>query len=427
LLFLLRRCRRAWFAGEHDEVASVAEEAVAGARAAGRGDDEAAALLWWGKALGWKPPSDDAEPLLRAAIDRARAAGQPSLAGQALRYLAIIANNAGRYQDAIAFLDAAREEHSAGDDLDGEALVVGQLGSILYNQGDYAAAHTAIDASRALCQLSGYRYGEALTTMNLGITDVALGRLAEARVLLEEALTLSAVIEDHEAVASGHNSLGELYRAAGDFPTAARELRRSIEGGREVGDDVIVADSIALLALVELVEGEVATASAQAEEALALARTAGVPLIESRARVAQGYVLRAAGRYEEALDAFGAAVALHDELGLAERAGLESRTGRASVLLRLGRLDEAMAVIDTVLDQLGERALQGALVPGELLLACHEVLTANADARAADVAAMAGTWLRDRAEQIGDSELRAGFLDQVPVHRVLRELADAVS
>ncbi len=422
LLFLLRRCRRAWFAGELDEVASVAEQAVSRARSAGRVEEEAAALLWWGKALGWKPPSDDAEPLLRAAIERARAAGRPSLAGQALRYLAIIANNAGRYDDAIAFLDAAREAHGAADDLDGEALVVGQLGSILYNQGDYEAAHTAIDASRALCQLSGYRYGEALNTMNLAITDIALGRLAEARVLLEQSLALSAAIEDYEAVAVGHNSLGELYRGVGDFPAASRALRRSIDGGREVGDDVVVADSMALLALVELAQGEVATASAWAEEALPLARAAGVPLIESRACVAQGYVARAAGRRQEALDAFTAAVTLHEELGLAEKAGLESRVGRASVLLRLGRQDEAVTEIDAVLTHLDGPALQGALVPGELFLACHEVLTAAADARAADVAALAGTWLRGRAEQIDDGELRAGFLDHVPIHRVLRGL-----
>ena len=126
-----------------------AEEMVARARAGlGASKIEAAALLWWGKALGWQGPNDAAAPLLEAAIDRARAGGQPSIAGEALRFLAIIANNAGRYDDAIAYLDAAREKLRSAGDLDGEANVVGQLGSILFNRGEYDAAWTAIEASR---------------------------------------------------------------------------------------------------------------------------------------------------------------------------------------------------------------------------------------------------------------------------------------
>jgi class 3 adenylate cyclase/tetratricopeptide (TPR) repeat protein len=422
LTYLLRRCRLAWFASELDEVARVAEEAVGRARAAGRVEDEAAALLWWGKALGWQAPNDDAEPMLQAALDRARAAGQPSLAGQALRFLAIVANNAGRYDDAIAFLDAARDEHRSAADLDGESEVVGQLGSILFNRGDHEEARNATEASRVLCQQSGYRYGEAVNTMNLAITDIALGRLAGARELLEHGLALSAAIEDQEGIAFGYNSLGELYRGVGDWLGAAGALSHSIESGRALGSDVVVADSMALLALVELAEGHLATATTLAEEGLVLARSAAVPLVESRALVAEGYAFRATGRLEEARDAFEAAGALHEQLGLAERAGLESRTGLASVLLRLGRHEEAHRVIVAVLPRLDAAALQGALVPGEVLLGCHGVLTEVGDGRAADVAELATAWLRDRAEQIDDRELRAGFLEDVPVHRVLRRL-----
>jgi hypothetical protein len=42
-----------------------------------------------------------------------------------------------------------------------------------------------------------------------------------------------------------------------------------------------------------------------------------------------------------------------------------------------------------------------------------------------DVLALAGTWLRDRAGQIDDDELRARFLEDVPVRRALRELGRA--
>jgi hypothetical protein len=68
------------------------------------------------------------------------------------------------------------------------------------------------------------------------------------------------------------------------------------------------------------------------------------------------------------------------------------------------------------------RAIQSALLPGEVLLACHEVLSDASDARATDVAALAASWLRDRAARIDDDELRAGFLEDVPFHRALREL-----
>ncbi len=101
----------------------------------------------------------------------------------------------------------------------------------------------------------------------------------------------------------------------------------------------------------------------------------------------------------------------------------ECRACLAGALLDAGREQEAADVAREVVGPVvaGGDA-RGGVEPGRPLLECGRVLAAVGDPLAAEVAAAAGRLLDERADLVGDPDLRAGFLG-TPVSRAIARLA----
>lgn len=99
--------------------------------------------------------------------------------------------------------------------------------------------------------------------------------------------------------------------------------------------------------------------------------------------------------------------------------------GVAQALLAQGRATDALAVAGAVIDRLADQALSSVFEPSRIDLICYDVLRANADPRAPVVLATAHTRLCDQAAAIDELAWRNSFLENVPHHRRLVELAVA--
>jgi hypothetical protein len=112
--------------------------------------------------------------------------------------------------------------------------------------------------------------------------------------------------------------------------------------------------------------------------------------------------------------------------GLGRRADrLECLAVLATALLDEGDVEAARQVADLVLADLDDGVPPGIVAPGRALVDVHCVLTALGDARAADVARRAGSYLHEQASRIRDDRRRTTFL-ATPVNAALRDIAATV-
>ncbi len=235
------RGHRVFVQSDYDETRRLAGEAVQAAKALGREDLRAEALLLQGKALTWAEDTDAARPCLDLAVASGREAGRPLVVGEGLRYLGMLAGNVGDYPTSLEMTGQAREVFARAGDTEMESAAIAQQATTLFNMARYAEAQAALEETLPIFRRAGHRYREA----------VALSNLASI------------------AVVRGH------------FATTDSYATQAIEICRELGELEAIAVSSLVLAHSALFTGRFDVARACAEESMAIARTRGQP----RARV----------------------------------------------------------------------------------------------------------------------------------------------
>jgi tetratricopeptide (TPR) repeat protein len=404
----------------YDEQEQPARAAVELARAAGREDLEADALLWWGRGLTWKGAHEQAKHVLEQALAKARATQQLRLVGESLRYLAIVANNESEFPRAIVLLEQAGAAHRANNDLEGESTVLVQLGSVLFNQGRHREAREWLEQSLSIFVASGHKYRQAVVTSNLGAILLQEGELGAARRLIAQGLHLCSELEDREGVAVALALLGETLRRAGDHERAQDYLRRSLDAAREITFDFQASDAALSLGL-DLIDVDRADdAVVCMDQALEHARHAQSPLAETRAHLGRAFALTALGRLEAAGQDAHAARDGAKRLALRSQV-LEADAALARIAQRAGDTDGAVRLVEPMLGHVDDEALESALRPGELLLACWQILDEAADPRATEALWVGVEFLDRFAERIDEADLREGFRTGIPAHRALSE------
>ncbi len=409
---------------EYEEQEVPAQSAVALARQAGMADLESDALLWWGRGLTWKGSHAQARDVLEQALAKARAADQPRVVGESLRYLAIVANNESQFPRAIALLEEAGAAHRANNDLEGESTVLVQLGSVLFNQGRHREARAWLEECLPIFVASGHKYRQAVVKSNLGAILLQEGELGQARRLISEGLALCQELGDREGVAVALGILGDTYRRAGDHARARKNLRRSIDLALEIAFDYQASDSYLSLAIDALDAGDAEAAGAMLDQAQERARLASSPLGQARAQVGRAHACLAAGRLAEAHDAAAAAGEGAERLGL-RGLKLEVAVLNARIAHRRGDLGQAVRLVETAAREIDAEALEAALRPGEMLLARWEILVQAGDPRGREALRAGVDFVETFASRIDDPELRTGFLTEIPAHAMLRAAGQA--
>jgi CHAT domain-containing protein/tetratricopeptide (TPR) repeat protein len=222
-------------------------------------------------------------------------------------------------------------------------------------QARYQDAFDLQREAYALSRESNWALGEVVSLNTSGLTWWTLGDHDRALRELTRALERArALVAREDEVATSLNNIGLVYREMGRFAQAREALEQALAIDRRLGSRWAVAYDLRNLGLTHLREGDAAAALPLLREAAAEAEAIGDRVNEAKAWLAVGEALAGGNAAGEARDAFGRALeaarsmvlrevewrALHG-LGLLERSG-----GRLEDARRL--LAEAVEVVEEV-------------------------------------------------------------------------------
>lgn len=142
---------------------------------------------------------------------------------------------------------------------------------------------------------------------------------------------------------------------AGDWAAARRHASEQCEAAALVGQDMEGLWGLETLASIDAREGRLTDARIRICEVLSTSRALDDPMTTAFALRTSGFIAWTDGDADGACTAFEEAAAIADRIGLVSPAGLRHEPDHAEALIELGRLDEAVAVIDQLRTR-GERA-----------------------------------------------------------------------
>ncbi|WP_155354362.1 tetratricopeptide repeat protein, partial [Acrocarpospora macrocephala] len=286
-----------------------------------------------------------------------RTAAQAGLHGLAWRMSAVLHavyahRNAVTDWRQVAAIGAASAV--ADGDLAGQALAAESLGDLYAHTCHPREAESHYRHALEIRRRLGDRFGQARSLNALGLLCLRRRRLREACAHFEDSSLIFAELDDtaHWLAVTGTNeaeALIELDQAA----QAVQILSETVDVFDYFHDRHSQGNALFLLARARRAHGDLISARAAIDAALALATTAaalGNPIWRGSWLVELGHVQRAAGQIAEAQQAYHRAADLHHEFGerggealaLAAAAEIHREQGRAEEALTLHRAAEAV-------------------------------------------------------------------------------------
>ena len=188
--------------------------------------------------------------------------------------LADVLSAQGRFAD-------AREQYEAGlaiktelNDLRGQGVTLGQLGTLAMSEGNLAEAQTRYRDALALFQRLREPTMEAVAWHQLGMVFQEAQNWDEAERHYRESARLEEANGNLAGAAQTWNNLAALTENAGRPEAAETWYRKAIEANRELSGDVELARALNNLAnLLRTQPHRLTEAREQAEEALAIKQT----------------------------------------------------------------------------------------------------------------------------------------------------------
>ncbi len=218
------------------------------------------------------------------------------------------------------------------------------LGWLANDSGEPARATALLEESLALCRAAGDQAGVAWSLVRLGLVKLFSRDYGAARSALRESLVLARALGDQRVTAWALHWLAcaQLWSGEGS-PEEVRRLEvESLELWMELGDRRNRSYSLALLAEVAYVEGDLVAALGYMREALLLAVEVGDKLGMLIMLTAFAVGAAAQGQYERMVRLAGALAALHAASGVPPHAVFRVHFDRALPVARRA-LDETIA------------------------------------------------------------------------------------
>jgi predicted ATPase len=195
------------------------------------------------------------------------------------------------------------------------AQVLSGAGYLAYFRGDPGEAGPLLEESVRLYRQLGStdKYQYALGTFAAYMLSTA--RYQDARALLDETIQVGRDLGDDWVVAIALYLQHQVHEVEGDQAGARALLEESLRLLRKAGDRWGTALVLQGLAMQALLSGEYVSARAGMEEALALYRQLGDKLSIASMLLGLGHVAHAEGVYERAMPLFEQALSAYSELG----------------------------------------------------------------------------------------------------------------
>jgi tetratricopeptide (TPR) repeat protein/transcriptional regulator with XRE-family HTH domain len=338
--------------------------------------------------------SADAEAYYRAAVERADAAGHLALAARARGKLGATLFDAARFDAARETLERAVEASRALGDADGVLSATARIGQVygatgaaatgivrlrqvldevdasqpsaglaaLYAtlanlhyirdqyQEQWVAAERAAEVARAIDD----RRTLAAAEKERGIALLNLGRVADARTVLVQAIALSEATGDLWTLCFTLRGLSVVYVARGELDQALHASNRAIECAQLLGAPTVLAMMFQRRSTVTYFTGTWAQARADAEHAATLLGQIEPNMARLYAFLILGRLSLSQGHVEVAREQLGEAIALAERSG--NIYGLRAaHSALAELDLLEGRPDAARERLEPLLDRPGQQ------------------------------------------------------------------------
>lgn len=261
--------------------------------------------------------------------------------------------------EAGAYLAAARDAISAARASDVPALLriraLIELGNALRINGEFAEASTTLDEviedARQLPAGDDRDAVLALAHLHRAIVCDLTGQTVEGVGQLDRAAGHFEAVRDADGLARVNLIRGALYQRIDAFSEAEAYYRSALEHYRETGQLVRVGIVLTNLSLLLRYMGQLEEAVAAGREAVSLASG---PLYEATATGNLAFALAETGRAEEALAMVQETEPTIMQLGNPNYI-IEYRRAVATILVQLGRAEEARDLLLTALREAEER------------------------------------------------------------------------
>jgi len=423
---------------KHAEALALAQEAVAlsaVASAENRSrEGETFGHLAWGMVLALESPSPAARARLEHALESAQRYQALAAVGQApiealydaewvarlsLRDLDRYADN---YASAVAHVQHAVQLCRSLGKLRGEMNCLIHLADPLMKLHDYAAAQQACEQGLQLARTLNNRWGEGFSLHHLGNATRLLGRYGEAHTLLMRAYTLMQADSDLSQEAMSAALLGHLLNLMGDTVQARTWFDRFLRLLQQFPEPWPEAELEGLLPLALFCHdsGDDRQTLRYATQSWQLAEKYGWRESQAKALIVCGYAQVGLQQLAAAAASYAQALALCQTLNHAPLAA-EAQAALARLALEQADLAQAQRHVEDILLVLQRYPQAGMDEPFAIYLTCYRVLAAANDQRSATILQRGYDLLQQYASHILDDTLRHSFLENIPVHRTLRE------
>ncbi|KQY51884.1 serine/threonine-protein kinase [Lysobacter sp. Root494] len=212
----------------------------------------------------------EAEKQYREAVELRRVVGNQRGLATSLRNLGNILSQRGRFDEAASTLKQAGELHAALGDQAGLAAVENEQGILAEERGDYPAALAHFRRALQTWQQLGEKSGTAQALNDIGFAQYQLGAYDDAQAYLVQAAAAFVGLGDETGKIRTQQNLGLLAIARGQWNEARRQLEASLRSAEQQQMLEEAAVSRRNLAELDLQQGHIDNAIAQAAKAEAL-------------------------------------------------------------------------------------------------------------------------------------------------------------
>jgi eukaryotic-like serine/threonine-protein kinase len=202
--------------------------------------------------------------------------------------------------------------------------------------------------------------------VELANVKAIIGDLDRAEAILDEAKGLAAASGDTVAEADADGSLGWVYFVLGRIDEAEPILESAIACIRSYGPDFRTLEITRGLAAVYLRQGKLVDASRVIDDALELARARGWRPRQAHLTLLKGEIARMKGDRDGALALYREGRGVLHAIGVSDVMAADLSIG--TVLLELGKFEEAAAVLEPLATTFSERLLGGHAAAAHLCL-----------------------------------------------------------
>jgi predicted ATPase/class 3 adenylate cyclase/Tfp pilus assembly protein PilF len=240
----------------------------------------------------------------------------------------------GNLSEAAVYVERSLEAYKTIDYGFGMAIAYTNLGVLNFAQGNWSQATEYFEQAYALRRGQGYLPEQALNLNNLGLLHMAMGDHAQAQQDLEASLDIRKRLGEDFGVVVAQIGLAHLAVIQGRFREAAELIQVALRAPDAAGEYQAI-QARWLWALIQAELGDPQAGLETAEEALRMAREAGLTEAEADCRRALGTLRTRIGQTREAEAILQEAIDLYLQLN--------APYGQALTLLELGRLYQSLA------------------------------------------------------------------------------------